>query len=651
MNAQWFLAAAEVRERIPPFFLLWAGAAPWLLFPDRSPALALLFALALLSALLWLYRQGRLLPTAFDRPLLIYFGLSAVALLLSPLPADSLRRMTTLFLGLSGYYGLVSYLAHHGGGRAVTATVRMLPVLGAGVALAGLLAVRWPARFLLDVQFVTARLPHLCGDFTMHHNPLAGALVLLGLPGIFAWRRAPSRGGRQLLAVALGLVLLALALTQSRNALLSLIVGLAGGLLWQRGRFRWLVVLYAILLVVPLVLGLLPGTAHQSLYASLGWLDGSSKGGPATDQSWPARLEMWRAALHLLRDYPALGAGLFQFEAVSRANEVYPSIRPDLSFSHAHNLWLQSGAGLGWPGWLAAALLWLAVLYHLGRATEAASPHVRWAGSALGAALVGYLTFNTFDLLALEQRAGLLVWLLLALIAAFVHAYTPVPAGSLWRCLPLAPLALLLCLLPWLPRNLAHLQMDRVRLADGPYSLPAATALARAALAREDYRRLGLLHALQGQEEAALEVWQQDPQAVLFLEGQGLRAFFQQQDAEEALVWYARALALDPSAATVVYWQGQAYEQLGQDQAALASFRQAVVHGERDALFGRNVAGLAWERQGGLLVEQEAWEEARAAFAAAVALDPTVDYYRQQLGSVEKVLQSRGKPPSMQVTK
>jgi len=635
MSAQW----SRLREGTSLFLALWALAAPLLLFPQRRPALTALASLALPAGLLWLQRRGRLRRTPFDLPLLIYLGLSALALLASPLPAASLRQLFILFFGVCGYYGLVSYLAGQDDGQALAAGLRALPLLGAGVALGGLLLTRWPERYLLDLQFVTGRLPHLGSGFTIHHNLLAGVLVLLLLPAIFSWPAMTARAGRRRLAAIIALILLTLLLTQSRNGLLSLAVGLAGGLLWQRGRFRWTPALLVALLLVPLALGGLPGAVHEPLHDALGRLDGSSKAGPAPDESWLERLEMWRAALRLMGDYPATGVGLYQFGPVSRANELYRTIRPQQPVTHAHNLWLQAGAGLGWPGWLAAGLLWFRVLQALRQATEAAPPHARWAGVALGASLCGYLTFNTFDVVGPERLSGLLVWLALALIAAFVRLHRPVQTGARTRVLQLAPLLLLLGLLPWLPGNIAHLQLDRVRLA-GAGRLPPAEAIAG-----DDYRRLGLLAVLQGQEEAALAAWRRDPEAVLFLEGQGLRAFFEQQDAQEALRWYGRALSLDPAAATVWYWQGKAYEELGRLPAALLSFRRAALHGQREVSYGRNVAAMAWEGQGRIMAEQGAWPEARAAFAAASALAPDVADYRQQLADVEKALQEMARPP------
>src|SRR5690606_33284848 len=121
----------------------------------------------------------------------------------------------TLFASASGYFSLVAYLAERGDERVMAAAVRLLFVLGAGVALGGLLTGRWPERYLLDLQFVTEQLPHLGGNFTIHHNLLAGALVLPPLPAVCSWRVMPPRVGRCLQAAAITLMRQNLPRTQS----------------------------------------------------------------------------------------------------------------------------------------------------------------------------------------------------------------------------------------------------------------------------------------------------------------------------------------------------------------------------------------------------------------------------------------------------
>jgi tetratricopeptide (TPR) repeat protein len=233
----------------------------------------------------------------------------------------------------------------------------------------------------------------------------------------------------------------------------------------------------------------------------------------------------------------------------------------------------------------------------------------------------------------LEQPVGALVWLLLALVTAFVHRHAPDPGLDRWRWLPLAPFMLFLLLLPRLPRNLANLQLDRARLVPMRYQPPPATALAP-----RDYRRRGLLHALRGQEAAARQTWALDPDAALFLQEQGLWTHLREGDPAAALLWFERALAADSSVATIYYWQGKAYEALSRKDEAMVSYRQAVLQGRGETLFGRNLPALAWERRGRILVERGEWHAAAMAFGVATTLDPEVPDYRKQFEEVRHTI-------------
>ena len=103
-----------------------------------------------------------------------------------------------------------------------------------------------------------------------------------------------------------------------------------------------------------------PGAGYAQLLAIVSRLDAGSKtdlaagsaGGAAAVQSdaigsWTTRLELWRAAGQMLADYPALGAGLYTFYPVTKANYVFQVVGFDSDLRHAHNLWLQAGASFG----------------------------------------------------------------------------------------------------------------------------------------------------------------------------------------------------------------------------------------------------------------------------------------------------------------
>jgi uncharacterized protein HemY len=72
---------------------------------------------------------------------------------------------------------------------------------------------------------------------------------------------------------------------------------------------------------------------------------------------------------------------------------------------------------------------------------------------------------------------------------------------------------------------------------------------------------------------------------------------------------------------------------------ALADYRRVVALAREERVYGVSLAAVAWERQGRLLVDSEQWEQARDAFARAVALAPDAYDYRRQLADVERMLE------------
>lgn len=610
-------------ERLWPLLAALAGS-PLLLFPDRIPLATAIALLALLILLLLTCRPW-LPATPLNVPLTLYLAFSALAFLVSPLPADSLRRLTTLFLGVVIFFLLFRWLQNRP--SRLYPTAQALAFLATLIALGSLFALEWPARYLLDLTFLTSRLPHLTGPVTIHHNQMAGILLLLLPLAAVAYQQAPTPGRRLLSAASLAAILLAFTLTQSRNGWLALLVAGAGALLWRRRRSTLLMALLLLLFVLPFVFAYLP--ASSPVIPALDQVDASTKLGAPIERSWVSRLEMWTAAVKSMVDYPLLGAGLYTFDPVSRANYVYEAVHPSFPISHAHNLFLHTGAGLGWPGWLAAVLLWLSLIYGLWRSTGRAPAPLQPIGLTLGAAFLAYLSFNTWDILALEQRAGLLIWPLIALATAYGDAGPALP-GRRWRLLQAAPLALFLLLLPTLPRNLAHLRLDHARLAGAPGHRLAPQHMG-------DPRRQGLVHYLQGDDATARRYWARDPQAVPFLINQGQQAYMEGQTTA-AVSWYDQALALDPSAAIAHYWRGLAHETLGKIDFALADYSRAVTLTAGEQLRATPLKAVAWDRQGRLLAQKGDWRAAAEAFARASALAPQVDDYRQRLHDVRQLL-------------
>jgi tetratricopeptide (TPR) repeat protein len=420
-------------------------------------------------------------------------------------------------------------------------------------------------------------------------------------------------------------MLLALLLAQSRNAYLALLVAAAFRLAWGRIGTRPVAVAIAALAVLPFAMLTFRSEVSGPITTWIAALDEVSKSGPSADESWLIRLELWDAATDLMLDYPAIGAGLYAFEASSRLNYPYRLARPTFAFSHAHNGFLQLGVSLGWGGWLGLISLWIVVLHSLREVGKDGQRDEMWLPPALSTSVVAMLVFNTFDVLALEQRAGLLLWLLLALAAA-----VGVPlrlARRIWW----APVALAAVLfVPAGTTNLARLQLDRARLSDAP--LPTVQELA------DDPRRLGVLHFLAGDMVSARQAWRQDPEAVPYLTAQGRWAMAGAADPAAAVAWYTQALALDAAATEAYLGRGEAYEALGDTHEAMVDYQAAAANAQIETPGGILLAAMAWERQGRLYAQWSEWEAAANAFALAVELVPEQRDYRQQLQDILELL-------------
>jgi O-antigen ligase len=596
--------------------LLWLATLPWLLFPEISSGLAAFCLVSLLAARLvarrWL---GHWLPrTRLDVPILLFLLSAGIAQAISPAPAYGTPKLLVLFAGVYGYY-LVQEWRHEA--RLTDWLSRALALGGGATALVGLFAVAWPERQIVDLRWLTDRLPHLTGGFSLHHNELAGTLLLLLPLAILAWRRA-QKGRPFWLGNAL-LVASVLLLTQSRAGLLGLALLWPVGAVWGRWSLRRVAVAgaAAAIVVVALLGGLWLYSGDAPIW--LGRLDALSKPGAAQATSWLVRLELWRNALQMWGDYPVLGAGLYAFEPVSRVHYPYNLVGPTFAITHAHNLWLETGATLGVPGFLALLSLWACVWSGLWRRRP-----VVLTARALGASASAYLLFSLFDVVSLGQKPGLLLWLLVALMAVLIGP--PASVRQPFRWLAWSPLWALLVLTPLLAGNLANVALDRAVL--GGASAPAGLTQARFA---GDPWRQGLLAYLEGEEDAARTAWSRDPDAsaVLIMQGRMAAAA---SDPTAAVGWYEAAIQVDAAAVMAYFWRGVTLEQLGQPEAAALSFGEAAARAPTAGLLPMWEGQIAY-KWGQVLLAQERPAEAARIAREALVLEPGNPWYHELLGN------------------
>ncbi|MGB3614010.1 MAG: O-antigen ligase family protein [Elainellaceae cyanobacterium] len=270
-----------------------------------------------------------------------------------------------------------------------------LPISIATVVEYGLKSPYWPVA-LQQWSWIEALrdAPHRGRPMVMfdHPNVLASYLVIVfGL----AWGLLLSRKRLGGVAAVLGLTLVAIACTGSRNglavALLQTVIGLSA--LW----IPW----YLKSGILVGVSGIGFGLTALSL--------GSARWSAAALLADP-RVRLWKIALDLIRDRPWLGWGLGSFKSL------YPSRLIDPEYAqvfHPHNIGLLLAAEAGVGVTIALTLFVSFVVYRSIRA-QAALPnrHGPWFGSHL--ALLGILGFACFDVTFYDGRVNALNWIVIA---------------------------------------------------------------------------------------------------------------------------------------------------------------------------------------------------------------------------------------------
>jgi len=555
----------------------------------------------------------------------MYLFLAGIAMWVSPMPQYSIIHFVILLAGVFGYYAAADWLVTNDRQHSL---LLALAVGGGTVALLGFFILEWPSRHIVNMQFITDKLPHLGGGFTIHHNEMAGLLLLLLPVALFLPRQSNRKIERVLLMATAVIMATMLLFTQSRNAWFALLLGLLAYKVWGRFHTRYLALLIFLWMLLPFAFVMLPTEQQHNVTQQIIVLDAATKGNSAAGQSWASRLEIWSTANQSIRDYPILGTGMRAFASVSRLNYVYTITPTTFPISHAHNLLLQTAVNIGIAGLATAVLLWLTTMTHLWRRPDEPNSHLT---AVLGASFTAYLCFSTFDILALEQKPGIVIWLLLAAAMTVVPIKRQLP-----KALPFIPILLWFILLftPLLSRNIANLQLDKARLAGGALQVDVNALTS-------DNRRMGIAYWLMGEQDKALTKWQADDDAGQFLIGQGQQALVNGAW-QTAVDWHTAAITLNPMDGLAYYERGRAYEAAQMPTHALADYEQAAVLISSDNPVQQ---AAAWEGLGRLLVHSGEWERAAFAFAQANSLVPDWLDYQQQLRDVNQMLKEMNAQP------
>lgn len=401
MNETLRRAATGIAEH--EFWLLWVYGAP-LLFASSLPLLLFLGAL-LTIPFFWLARRiargGWSVATPLDLPLALLLVLGLVSVAVSNNLALSVQQYAQLFGGVALYYSIVNGLVP----ARLSRGVWLLLGLGAGMAIFGALGLRYTGKFL-PVPVIGALLPKL--DVTLFNprgftpNIVAGAIAPL-VPLAAAWAWTQTRAQRFLLLALALLLTAACILTQSRGALLGILVALVIVVVWRVPRLVWLVPIGAALIAAVVYFTPLRSNATALLFNPTSVLN--------------ERAELWVRALYVMRDFPFTGIGLGTFEPTALI--IYPlfQITPGTPQPHVHNIYLQMGVDYGMGG-LVAFLGLLTTTLGIGvmSAWRLRDTRAGWLAIGLLGGIVVFSVHGLLDAVFVSTKVSVGVWMLLAML-------------------------------------------------------------------------------------------------------------------------------------------------------------------------------------------------------------------------------------------
>ncbi len=388
-----------------------------LLFPDQLPMWAgpvAIFGLGLIfaSGPLWAGHPA-FESTPLDLPLLGLMVILPLNLLISADRHATLPQLYRIVAGTTAYYGAVGVLRDRRvfglagwGFAALGMVLGGLLVLGTNWSASGFSRLPESVRALIP-QWTPFWKPEGYAGFNVN---LAGGTLALVLPvpvGFVLWGR---RWWVRL--VMLGEVVLLgglLVLTLSRGAIVSLGAALLVMLVAYDRRWLWL--LGAIVLSVGGVIAW-QGPA-QVVEVVLG------SGGGGVMQGLDSRVELWSRGIYMMQDFAFTGVGMGMVGQVLPL--LYPTflIPPDAGIDHVHNLYLQFGAEVGFPGLILLLSCFLLLLALHWRGIQRARG-MRWAPLATGllGTVVALMAHGVVDSVMLAPKVYLITWSIFGLSVA-----------------------------------------------------------------------------------------------------------------------------------------------------------------------------------------------------------------------------------------
>lgn len=327
------------------------------------------------SALLWLVLvlRDRRVPDVppFFVPLLALAAWTLVSTLLSPEPRLGLREDKQLLL-----YLVVPIAMRVVGPRGAPRVLTAIIAVGGVSALAGI--VQGIVVGDLSYDYLIHNRPHgLLGHYMTYSGVLMLVLCAAAAQLIFAEREWLWP------AVAVPAMLVALAVTLSRNVWLGALAAIVALLLVRRPR-----VLVAVPVVIAIALAVAPVRSR-----ALSMFDPTN----ATNRD---RVSMIRSGGAMVRDHWIVGVGPNRVPEeylahYKRADAVDPADQPGSTRAHLHNVIVQLAAERGLPA--LAAWLWFVAVAAIGLFTQMRRGPARALAASGFAAIIAMLTAGLFE--------------------------------------------------------------------------------------------------------------------------------------------------------------------------------------------------------------------------------------------------------------
>ncbi len=252
---------------------------------------------------------------------------------------------------------------------------------------------------------------HLPGDKNGFNPNMAGGLLALFLPPALALSLRSEHWLQRLLAVitllALAFVLL---LMQSRGALLATLVAIAivSGLLVRALRWLWWGGGLALLSILSV-----RGNLLTRFFAET-----DTDAVNSSVHSLAQRMELWSRAIYIGTDFPFTGIGLGSFPHVM-AN-LYPTFNVTITADvpHAHNIYLQTLAEMGFPGLIFYLAFWGILLFILIRRVRRSQGRVHSLAAGLLGSMVIFLVHGIVDVPSYSPLSAIVIWGLFGMMMA-----------------------------------------------------------------------------------------------------------------------------------------------------------------------------------------------------------------------------------------